>query len=99
MFKVEGERLSLTRGDDAYLYVGAALPTGSKMALYVYRDANMSSLLFSREQLPDGSFLIQHADTDMLPVGKLYYKIVAFIGGVNTVVVGPETLTVLEEVH
>lgn len=100
MFTVNGEKLSLTRGDDAYLYVGATLAYGEVLELRVYEDENLTSLLFARGRLPDGSFLIQHHDTDPLPFGVLYYEVVKVDGGgTETVVVGPETLTVVEEVH
>lgn len=99
MFKVDGEKLSLSRGDDAYLYVGATLSEGETLELRVYNDSVLSNLLFSRGQLPDGSFLIQKADTEPLPFGVLYYQIVKIAGNNETVVVGPETLTVMEEVH
>lgn len=100
MFIVDGEKLSLTRGDDAYLYVGATLAYGEVLELRVYRDSGLTDLLFSRGRLPDGSFLIQKHDTSPLPFGVLYYEIVKVAeGGAETVVVGPETLTVTEEVH
>lgn len=100
MFKIDGEKLSLTRGDDAYLYIGATLAAGESLVLRVYRDAGLTDLLFSRGRLPDGSFLIQRSDTDALPFGVLYYEVVKVDGGgTEIVVLGPETLTVLEEVH
>lgn len=100
MFKVDGEKLSLTRGDDAYLYVGATLAEGEVLELRVYADDTLETLLFSRGRLPDGSFLIQHHDTDELPFGVLYYEVVKIDSNEDeAVVVGPETLTVLQEVH
>lgn len=100
MFIVDGEKLSLSRGDDAYLYVDATLAAGETLALRVYEDAGLTTLLFSRGRLPDKSFLIQSSDTEQLPVGVLYYEIVKIDENEDeTVVVGPETLTVLAEVH
>lgn len=99
MFRIDGEKLSLTRGDDAYLYIGATLAAGESLVLRVYRDAGRTDLLFSRGRLPDGSFLIQRSDTDALPFGVLYYEVVKVEGGTETVVLGPATLTVTEEVH
>ena len=100
MFKIDGEKLSLTRGDDAYLYIGATLAAGESLVLRVYRDEGRTDLLFSRGRLPDGSFLIQRSDTAALPFGVFYYEVVKMDGGgTETVVLGPETLTVLEEVH
>lgn len=100
MFVVNGEKLSLSRGDDAYLYVGATLAAGEILALRVYEDVGLATLLFERGQLPDGSFLIQHHDTAPLPFGVLYYEVVKIDENEDeTVVVGPETLTVMEEVH
>lgn len=100
MFRVDGEKLSLTRGDDAYLYIGATLAAGEVLEFRVYEDEDLTTLLFARGQLPDGSFLVQHADTDPLPAGALYYEVVKIDGNnTETVVVGPETLTVTEEVH
>ena len=58
MFIVDGEKLSLTRGDDAYLYVGATLAEGETLELRVYLEAALVTMLFARGQLPDGSFLI-----------------------------------------
>lgn len=99
MFIVDGEKLSLTRGDDAYLFVGADLADGETLELRVYLDAALVTMLFSRGQLPDKSFLIQKADTDALPFGVLWYEVVKISGSEETVVVGPETLTVTAEVH
>lgn len=99
MFKIDGEKLSLTRGDDAYLYIGATLAAGESLVLRVYRDAGLTDLLFSRGRLPDQTFLINKADTDPLDFGVYYYQVVKISGGAETVVIGPETLTVLEEVH
>lgn len=100
MFRVDGENLSLTRGDDAYLYVGATLAAGEVLELRVYTDNTLGTVLFSRGRLPDGSFLIQHADTDPLPFGQLYYQVVKIDSNEDeVVVVGPATLTVTEEVH
>lgn len=100
MFVVDGEKLSLTRGDDAYLYVGATLAAGEVLELRVYQDSGLTELLFSRGRLPDGSFLIQQTDTAPLPFGVLYYEIVKIDANADeAVVVGPETLTVTEEVH
>lgn len=100
MFIVDGEKLSLTRGDDAYLCVGATLVEGETLELRVYTDNTLATLLFSRGRLPDGSFLIQHANTDPLPFGTLYYQVVKIDANEDeAVVVGPATLTVTEEVH
>ena len=100
MFKVDGEKLSLTRGDDAYLYVGATLAAGETLEFRVYTDSTLATELFARGQLPDGSFLVNSAATEPLPFGVLYYQVVKIDSNNNeTVVVGPETLTVLEEVH
>ena len=99
MFKIDGEKLSLTRGDDAYLYIGATLAAGESLVLRVYRDAGLTDLLFSRGRLPDGSFLINKADTEPLDFGVFYYCVVKVSGGTEEVVLGPDTLTVLEEVH
>ena len=100
MFRIDGEKLSLSRGDDAYLFIGATLAAGESLVLRVYRDAGRTDLLFSRGRLPDGSFLIQRSDTAALPFGVLYYEVVKMDGGgTETVVLGPETLTVLEEGH
>ena len=100
MFRVDGEKLSLTRGDDAYLYIGATLAAGEVLEFRVYSDSGLTDLLCSRGQLPDGSFLVQQTDTAPLPFGVLYYEVVKVDGNnTETVVVGPETLTVMEEVH
>ena len=99
MFIVDGTKLRLSRGDDAYLYVGASLATGETLELRVYTDSSLGTLLFSRGRLPDGSFLINKADTEPLDFGVYYYQVVKISGGAETVVIGPETLTVLEEVH
>ena len=99
MFIVDGEKLSLTRGDDAYLYVGATLAEGETLELRVYLEAALVTMLFARGQLPDGSFLINKADTAELPFGVLWYEVVKISGEDGTVVVGPETLTVMTEVH
>ena len=100
MFRIDGEKLSLTRGDDAYLFIGATLAAGESLVLRVYRDAGRTDLLFSRGRLPDGSFLVQQTDTAPLPFGVLWYEVVKIDANEDeTVVVGPETLTVLEEVH
>lgn len=95
MFVVNGTTLSLTRGDCAYLYVGASLGAGDSLEFRVYQD---STLLFTREQLPDGTFLIATADTEFLQYGNYNYEIVLINGGTETV----ETtgvLKVTEEVH
>lgn len=100
MFRVDGEKLSLSRGDDAYLYVGATLAAGEVLEFRVYDDDTLATELFARGQLPDGSFLIQRSDTDQLPFGVLYYQVIKIdSNNTETVVVGPETLTVMEEVH
>jgi len=100
MFIVDGEKLSLTRGDDAYLYVGATLASGEVLELRVYRDSGLTDLLFSRGRLPDGSFLVQKHDTAPLPFGVLWYEVVKIDANEDeAVVLGPETLTVMEEVH
>ena len=101
MFKVDGEKLSLTRADDAYLYVGATLAAREVLEFRVYTDDTLATELFARGQLPDGSFLINSADTaPPLPFGVLYYQVIKIdSNNTETVVVGPETLTVLEEVH
>lgn len=100
MFIVDGEKLSLTRGDDAYLYVGATLAAGEVLEFRVFSDSGLTDLLFSRGQLPDGSFLVQKHDTAPLPFGVLYYEVVKTDANEDeTVVLGPETLTVMEEVH
>ena len=96
MFIVNGTTLSLTRGDCAYLYVGASLGDGDSLEVRVYDEDN--NLLFTREQLPDGTFLIATADTEFLPYGNYNYEIVLINGGTETV----ETtgvLKVTEEVH
>lgn len=95
MFIVDGTNLSLTRGDDAYLYVGASLGEGDSLEFRVYQDGE---LLFTREQLPDGTFLINKADTDDLPYGNYTYEIVLINGDTETVDT-TGTLTVTEEVH
>ena len=95
MFIVDGTTLSLTRGDCAYLYVGASLGAGDSLELRVYKDG---TLLFARGQLPDGTFLIATADTEFLQYGNYDYEIVLVNGGTETV----ETtgvLKVTEEVH
>ena len=100
MFVVDGEKLSLTRADDAYLYIGATLAAGEVLEFRVYEDDTLATELFSRGQLPDGSFLINSADTDPLDFGEYYYQVIKIDANNNeTVVVGPETLTVMEEVH
>jgi hypothetical protein len=100
MFRIDGAKLSLTRGDDAYLLVGASLAAGESLVLRVYRDAGLTDLLFSRGRLPDGSFLIQKHDTAPLPFGVLWYEVVKIDENEDeAVVLGPDTLTVLEEVH
>lgn len=100
MFIVDGEKLSLTRGDDAYLYVGATLAAGEVLELRVFSDSGLTDLLFSRGRLPDGSFLVQKHDTAPLPFGVLYYEVVKIDTNEDeAVVLGPETLTVMEEVH
>lgn len=95
MFVVDGTNLSLTRGDDAYLYVGASLGEGDSLEFRVYQDGE---LLFTREQLPDGTFLINKADTDELPYGNYTYEIVLINGSTETVDT-TGTLTVMQEVH
>jgi hypothetical protein len=95
MFVVDGTNLSLTRGDDAYLYVGASLGEGDSLEFRVYQDGE---LLFTRGQLPDGTFLINKADTDDLPYGNYTYEIVLINGGTETVDT-TGTLTVMQEVH
>lgn len=95
MFIVNGTTLSLTRGDCAYLYVGASLGAGDSLEFRAYKDG---TLLFTREQLPDGTFLIATADTEFLQYGNYDYEIVLINGGTETV----ETtgvLKVTEEVH
>lgn len=95
MFIVNGTNLSLTRGDDAYLYVGASLGEGDSLEVRVY---DGDTLLFTREQLPDGTFLIDSADTNDLDYGTYTYEIVLINGGTETI----ETtgnLTVTQEVH
>lgn len=95
MFIVDGTTLSLTRGDCAYLYAGASLGAGDTLEFRIYKDG---TLLFTREQLPDGTFLIATADTEFLQYGNYDYEIVLINGGTETV----ETtgvLKVLEEVH
>ena len=100
MFIVDGEKLSLTRGDDAYLYVGATLAAGEVLEFRVFRDSGLTDLLFARGQLPDGSFLVQKHDTAPLSFGVLYYEVVKIDANEDeAVVLGPETLTVMEEVH
>ncbi len=100
MFAVDGEKLSITRGDDAYLLVEATLAAGEVLELRVYEDPGLTEELFSKGQLPDGTFLIGSADTASVPFGDLYYQVVKIdSNNMETVVVGPETLTVLEEVH
>lgn len=99
MFIVDGTKLSLSRGDDAYLFVGASLAEGETLELQVYTDVNMTDLLFSRGRLPDQTFLINKADTNPLDFGVYYYCVVKVSGGTEEVVLGPDTLTVLEEVH
>ena len=100
MFIVDGEKLSLTRGDDAYLYVGAMLAAGEVLEFRVYRDSGLTDLLFARGRLPDGSFLVQKHDTAPLPFGVLWYEVVKIDANEDeAVVLGPETLTVMEEVH
>lgn len=99
MFRIDGAKLSLTRGDDAYLLVGASLAEGETLELRVYTDVNMTDLLFTRGRLPDQTFLINKADTDPLDFGVYYYCVVKVSGGTEEVVLGPDTLTVLEEVH
>lgn len=100
MFIVDGEKLSLTRGDDAYLYVGATLAAGEVLEFRVFRDSGLTDLLFARGRLPDGSFLVQKHDTAPLPFGVLWYEVVKIDENEDEVVVlGPETLTVMEEVH
>lgn len=96
MFIVNGTNLSLTRGDCAYLYVGASLGAGDSLEFRVY-DAD-SNLLFSREQLPDGTFLIATADTEQLDYGNYTYEIILINGGTETVE-ETGTLKVTEEVH
>ena len=96
IFIVDGTTLSLTRGDCAYLYVGASLGTGDSLEFRVY-DAD-NNLLFSREQLPDGTFLIANADTDSLDYGTYTYEIVLINGGTETVEQTGD-LIVTEEVH
>lgn len=97
MFKVDGEKLSLTRGDDAYLYVGATLAEGESLLLRVYKDKKCSLLQFERRQHSDGSFLLFGPD---VPFGDLYYQIFKVDENGNmTVVLGPGTLTITEEVH
>lgn len=95
MFVVDGTNLSLTRGDDAYLYVGASLGEGDSLEFRVYQDGE---LLFTREQLPDGTFLINKADTDELPYGNYTYEIVLINGDTETVDT-TGVLKVTEEVH
>lgn len=95
MFIVDGTTLSLTRGDCAYLYVGSSLGAGDSLEFRVYKDG---TLLFTRGQLPDGTFLIATADTEFLQYGNYDYEIVLVNGGTETV----ETtgvLKVTEEVH
>ena len=95
MFIVDGTTLSLSRGDCAYLYVGASLGAGDSLEFRVYKDG---TLLFTRGQLPDGTFLIATADTEFLQYGNYNYEIVLINGGAETV----ETtgiLKVTEEVH
>ncbi len=100
MFIVDGEKLSLTRGDDAYLYVGATLAAGEVLEFRVFSDSGLTDLLFSRGRLPDGSFLVQKHDTAPLPFGVLWYEVVKIDANEDeAVVLGPETLTVTEEVH
>ena len=96
MFIVNGTDLSLTRGDDAYLYVGATLGVGDSLEFRLYDTDN--NLLFSREQLPDGTFLINNADTGNLEYGNYTYEIVLINGGTETVDT-TGTFTVTEEVH
>ena len=96
MFVVNGTTLSLTRGDCAYLYVGASLGAGDSLEFRVY-DAD-NNLLFTREQLPDGTFLIATADTEFLDYGNYNYEIVLINGGTETVDT-TGTLTVMQEVH
>ena len=95
MFVVDGTNLSLTRGDDAYLYVGASLGEGDSLEFRIYQDGE---LLFTREQLPDGTFLINKADTDELPYGNYTYEIVLINGDTETVDT-TGVLKVTEEVH
>ena len=95
MFVVDGTTLSLTREDCAYLYVGASLGAGDSLEFRVYDSGN---LLFSRGQLPDGTFLIASDDTEPLRYGNYNYEIVLINGGTETV----ETtgvFKVTEEVH
>ena len=95
MFIVDGTTLSLSRGDCAYLYVGASLGAGDSLEFRVYKDG---TLLFTRGQLPDGTFLIATADTEFLQYGNYNYEIVLINGSTETV----ETtgvLKVTEEVH
>lgn len=100
MFIVDGEKLSLTRGDDAYLYVGATLAAGDVLEFRVFRDSGLTNLLFARGRLPDGSFLVQKHDTAPLPFEVLWYEVVKIDANEDeAVVLGPETLTVMEEVH
>ena len=96
MFTVNGTDLSLTRGDCAYLYVGASLGAGDSLEFRVY-DAD-NNLLFSQGQLPDGTFLIATADTDYLDYGNYTYEIVLINGG-NETVEETGALKVTEEVH
>ena len=96
MFIVDGTTLSLTRGDCAYLYIGASLGVGDSLEFRVYDKDN--NLLFSREQLPDGTFLIANADTDELDYGTYKYEIVLINGGTETIETTGD-LIVMREVH
>lgn len=96
MFIVSGTDLSITRGDDAYLYVGATLGAGDSLEFRLYDTDN--NLLFSKEQLPDGTFLFTDADTENLEYGNYTYEIVLINGGTETVDT-TGTFKVTEEVH
>lgn len=99
MFSVNNGILSLTRGDDAYLYVGATLGESEKLEVRVFKEQLCSTLLFFREQLPDGSFLINTSDTESLAIGTYWYQVVKISGGSETVVSGPAELRVMAEVN
>lgn len=77
MFVVNGTTLSLSRGDGAYLYVGASLGDGDRLEFRVYGE----KLLFSCKQLPDGTFPIPTEDL----YGDYTYKIVLINGATETV--------------
>lgn len=106
MFKIENNKMSITRGDDAEFTVTLENPDGTPYSMeqgdvltFTVKTSTTTPKILLQKTSDDGEFKITHGDTSSMQYGDYRYDVqfTKNSGDVDTVIV-PSAFVILEEV-